>query len=1760
MIHWAGSSVPYFGPDSAFYADPWTISGLTIKTAIANNWALENAFKWMDIYDDIINLMKPKYWPEFVWESNVWEDPANAAATIVKEWMDLLYSDYYDYHTIIFSWWINPPDFYINKITKEPSSYIKWPIGFSSSPQTTWFKTNLPKNSFPSRWDIIWAWATCFSKDECISFWWMRVETGDDGIDRLKSSDNYFYYDNSTNNKIVKTWQVPCNVMRQCDWPSCKTSCILPTDWWWFTQEITSPKCPNFRARCEKCQNKKCYKDDDDGWWYCWEILFSKSCSSLPSNCTISVNQPLWCLTYCNKPTFSKYWMNLLKQHIPGLVERHHPRFRQIDGKIYMIWWFSFNVPNNNWNIKETNRGLINQVFEFNNVSLSPSNCPNFPEKVPPNNIENPIDKIASNGYLPNNLSKRWIYNDTLTPTSSLNIIVDLIKIWGDIKQIVMSGKKFKIGWYELPWISWNRYFFNSQSFCPDDNTCYYSISWWNKTTIYENPKYKANKRMYSSNWIPNPEADFLSDFHVWKIKKNWASLDIIKLDEDDWVPSSLPKGPKWNPWSDLKSYPQWRILHQVTMSVDKWEWGELEYKFSVYWWKVIDKVDMQWAPIKEDGENPDCTLKTSDDWEWEWDGYNDYLQYARCRWKNLYPMCNSEWTDVWAPFDPSLFLSDDNYNVYTWSNNNGEDESPKWTQYNFFMWKIEDDDTNFTPNLNQIKVNSTKESINSIKGMLLDGSHTITTTLKREWSWENHPYRSWLRIRHEDKWVVLNWKSKIPLEVKYAKNSDNLKINLMPIQSLKQDNNLTFSWNFDFSTWSWKTFIWAVLKWDEGEDSWSFWFNPKLLNKIISVEPFDRTLQFVQCLPLNSSTYVDSLSCTDTNNNESVAEYNSLNDLDEYSSCEPNLGASRRYHWWKRVYRPPIILNKNPSIFIKKESSEAEYKIANFWISKDPGIDINEKGNFIVERKFEPWVRRVHIWIFATDNPDTINTSITASQWAWFMWTMPTWRWTWHASRMWYIQPEELWLDNFDAAWPLTVYYRSFEFEFTVPKITNLWNKDISDLWNNDISDIPSENLIFNWAWVASGSQILIYWTWSSGIFRINDVLQNVPKLARKWSYFNPLGWLNSNLTENTSEKTFSPTLLLENSPMHLKIRPTKPGSETSFWDFSFKSIFPFEIGKLYTLAYTYIDELWNIIWWPKKEFRVWYSNKVILNHKLLGDILYETDSNKPFINWSYKKNKILRAVISEGVKFEEIVVQTDNNWFFRIKPETKLIFWKTYDIKFSSDNPSLDVWKFKIKVAEVNKPEIINLYNNSSLHYKRPIFIWNAEADTYISFEIFIEDQTFSNEDIKCKEKKPWDFDGILYTCNDLWKMWDIEEIFASWTTLSDEYWNFSWQITKDLIEQKTWETNNPNSINNYFIKAFYEGSDNYDLISFRYKNDEIKKLPSIINTNSKYFSTDFDTKYNLFKFPAFPDLKVLILGEWEIMMKWTLWFRLASNSKLKLLSSGKLSYLSKWSSIISSGTGQQKFIFTDIVESQLLGTWTIIISSSQWSSLKFSNPLNSVKVKVSPKTEIYSSWSLVWSIQFKSDMDFYTNDLVRLMQFNCKDTVFKYVNPIDVIKNKDLCKYYTSTTVNDDISPSVITPVQWWVYKIGDLKYKFSWNAWPNTKIRIRSGGNKILWSTTTDEQWRFTFWLPEQYIQTDTDFFNSKSILIQIDNDETNSTTQVIKISAIIPYNQNSKNPDSFADDLILWSWSFKDKDKLFNESVKNIKTPLSWDLY
>ncbi len=1758
IIHW--EFVPYFGPDSAFYWEAWS-PNISIKTAITNTNASDNAFKWINNIVNEIDLIAIP-----TWSSNVWSDPKNKAATVImNETMNLLYSDYYDYN-ITFWWWKNRPIFPLppaRRITSaQTTAYQIW--WSKSTISNYWFTykpiRDLPNNYYPSRWNIIWNWATCFSNDECIWFWWTEI-ISNNGVDRLVSSNDYFYY----NGSIVETWQKNCDVMRRCVWTGCKTTCTINvTNWSWDTSSelaygSSDCKNKNIRAGCIQCEKKMCgklnpfgYENENGDYSY----PFINSCpppnkimtaippdtsASCPNNYNCKVTRwfdPDGCSINCKYPTFDKYWMNLLKQQITGLIPRHYPRFREIDATIYMIWWWYFASGVNDWDIKKSTRYYANQVWEYNKgENLT---CPTFlstPGSLAKRN--DPIDNI-SNKYL--NWGKRWDHRDDLISNIAWSETIDLIKIWGNTRKIIRHGNTFKIHWQELPWsILWYRYFFNSQSYCtPDGNTCYYAISWWDRVAnvswvwkaMFEYPWNKADKSMTN-----NPNSDFLSDFHVWEIKKDWTGLNIRKMDEGDWIPTLLPND-------------QWRILHQVIMWSEDWN-----LKFSLYWWKIIEKIDAKWPVINPSGPNADCTLQETDP-KWEWDGYNDYLQYAQCRWNNPYPLCDNHWNNIWAPFDPSIFISKDNVNVYTWDSGN---ENPKWEQYNFFAWKIEDDDI-ADDTYSEITQNQIKETSNELN-MLLNDQHNLHTSLVHKWSWENHPYKCWWSECHENRWVVLNWKSSIPVQIKYK---NDLDINLMPIQSFTQDNNLTFSWNFDFSNWSlaWKSFIWAVLKIDEENDS-SPWFKPDLLNKIIDIKPSDKKLEFVQCLPWLDPDDDSWWFCSDIQvytNPEDVPE-DDWNHIDTSASCSANLNASKRNHNWKRVYRPSLVLNKNPEFVIKKEYGDEEnYKKANFLISSDSSN--YEEWSFFVNHKFEPWIHRVHIWIFAIDDSKTINEIITASQWAWFMWTLPTWKWTWHASRMWFISASELGLDDFSAAWPIPIYYRSFEFEFTIPEITNLWD------W--DPIEIASSNIHFNWKWVPANSQMFMYATGANSFVKLNDLAQNVPILANQWDD-NAQDWIDADLVDETSEISKSPTLLVENSPMHLKIRPTR-NLDDEFWEFSFKNIFNLQqdINQSisYTLAYTYIDKLWNIIWGPKKEFKIRAWNKVLLNHELINNTYYVSDSVKPFINGSYRKNKELRAKISmtnvSNPTYEETIIKTDKDWFFRTRPLTKLSEWETYKLEFRHEGQT--VWEYKIQVTSStrSKPEIINIDNNSNVHFKRPIIIWNAKAGSDIYLEVFTEDQEdqhLSNEKLKCEKENLFDEEESLstnakrYKCNKLWDTWSIV-LFASWHVISDEYWNFSWQINKDLIKQKLWPNDdNINSINNYFIKAYYENSISYDLISFRFKSNEIESIPiEIINRSTKYYNTLFNTWSNTFEFPNNPKLQMLILWNWEIKMKWALWFEIPSNSILKLKTSANIYFASKWSKFIVPNSGQQKFLFEDITEDQLLETWAIIVSSSQWSEIKFSNA-NWVSVIVDPKTKIYKSktWSQVWIIKFRSHLDFYTKDLTKLMQFNCNDLIDYIGTENDSEKNTDLCRDSVQTLIDDNISPSLISPLNWWVYHSQSWKHLFSWNAWPNTKIRFISWGNEKLWSTTTDNNWIFTFQIPDQYSHDD----YIKSILIKVDNDETDSVSQEIFFMA---KPRDTEYTDNVSKKPLIIEREFKYKSPHFNKSNKNYKTPVGWDLY
>ena len=1120
-------------------------------------------------------------------------------------------------------------------------------------------------------------------------------------------------------------------------------------------------------------------------------------------------------------------------------------------------------------------------------------------------------------------------------------------------------------------------------------------------------------------------------DFKIFKIESRWTTTELTWIE----YPSTLP---------NLTWYWTWRILHQMILSWD----DEDNLNIKIYWWRIIDQDDR---------------------WGVTWSFPYFYKDYS---WANLTPdtidIAKAEYDVDWdVPswqagaflFDSSVFLESDTYGYYEWD---VTESDPDWHHFNFSIWETQRWDNliiaPFSGRDIQNKIYEYRQ-----RPTIRSRTNRISIRLNSfNWAWHDWPHhRCGIRVCDRALFIQITWSTNIDTYYTYSTNwteingldENNMKINLNPIQSLANNNKLAFSWNFDFSATDGrlerhknnKIFLWAVFMEEEvWNDDWIGFLENGFLDDMIVLR------------------------------NERIGPMQYQGDREE----RPSQIWPHSYDSPPTYPAPGIWLDRTPYFTISEQPAIYDIIEANV-------TDDGEKWSFFIEKEFDPWWHRVHILLTWVANPDRKWIILQSDMWYWFNWHYNTWRWWRHD---WIIQPSDFWAEA-SQVWFMRVFYRAFVYEFYVPEVTNFPWIDTKHYWNSPV---------FKWKFAPNNSQMIFYswtwnnvppWTWDS-IFRLNDIPQNVTRYATWFSLES--GWNFSALENETSNKIDNIVEIIWNTELHHKIRSSKSDDKEIVWTFDYKPVFNFAKDKTQNLHYWYIDDLWNIIFW--KEF--WFTMKeeevdaeVVLNEhftKQWADNIVIKNSIRPFISWYYIPEKEMRALLlsNDWSIIDEITVLTDSGWLFEIQPNIKLEHQNLYTLIFY-DKRTDKIWSsFKIKIDVTQWTPEISLNNWDIVFSKRPIFYWNWKANQDIKIQIFTEDQSALGEE-ECVRELTFNKWGT-YTCNKLWKVWDIKILTQTWITI-DQNGRWDWLIDTDLLETDLLEED-IDSQNIYFIKVYYDlgrmEEQRYEIKSFRFLPQIEEDLSSNINSWSwdvvelnnwlldvelKRPYYDLNNEYN----KDFSTIKFLENWGWSI--NWNFLLKMAPFSFLEIKSWTWVFRLQKWIKIISWESWAWRYVIKgeELVE---LKEWDIILSqyNSPYIQSNWTYDINfSSNIEFSPY-----KWLLEMIVP---KLNYYSKESIdKLSFFNC-DEIFDFAWITEASeKNRENCLMALSTIFNNDQVKTnkdfkVTNIKNWQILLTWTWKYLIQWNAWANSKVKI-SVNWLSMWSATTNENWQFLFRLP------------------------------------------------------------------------------------
>jgi hypothetical protein len=1138
-------------------------------------------------------------------------------------------------------------------------------------------------------------------------------------------------------------------------------------------------------------------------------------------------------------------------------------------------------------------------------------------------------------------------------------------------------------------------------------------------------------------------------------------------------------------------------------------------------------------------------TCNYSDCWEW------NYFQENNDNYIFKYDSNTLEWSKInlqsnWIVYDalkPSMEEDQKDFldNINTTSENNIY-QYPIWKSYIYKEWK-------------QIVNCNVDDQWNDIK---------FYHECWRDWKWDNkcwHAFSYWksflpIELRS---WFWKWWEKWRSSEIDNNKDEDS-KLILSPLQSLKNNNEITFWWTFNLSDDN--SYFQTIIK-----EEWEDYCKNEACNSKVKFEWFTKD-------------FIDNYLKVENRRKFSV--------LWKYAN-PPEFFLSNKPLEQGKIITESEINNQDLLISLLQwdESEKTNLNFAN--LSSESN---NQKWSFSFSKKYWPWYHKVHLMFLTKPNAEKKLSDIkliqtdddneiikTRSQaildfaiWSWIwdeefspkpLWYIVHWQQAWdHPSTPKQFSYEsENWQEHLDN---YRLQYQAFVYEFYIPEITNINDEKI--WWTK-----PT----FSWNFAPKDSQLFFYnWDWNTA--RLNDVPKNYPIINNEFSTDSTVS-IEDKYDQTSNSNIKNRVKLVDNSFMHHKIRPSsKSDSEWKNLHFNYSPTLKFNSNTENKLKYFYIDSIWNIIWWEEKKFKTNSWNKITIYNKTIKEIIdwsvtqiIKTDSIKPFISWNYLPDTEIQINILWNSNF---VIKTDWEWNFSFQPQKILQTDNEYFINFwiqwsTQKNLKIQVADFKIQ------PEIKSHVNWEIEVAKKPIIFGNWKAGEKIKIEIFTEDQsTLKNKfsEIKCesildnykKHEKLNNYDSNndnalennkfeqvdIFWCSDLWKLWTTKEL-TSKEIVIDSNWNWSWQLDKELEN-----TEYLDSKNIYFVKAYYTNEtweqnekNNYDLISFRYFWEEEvtdSNYPDEFKNNDlNYIEKNITPDPNNLIFYINKEKDGEVIWELEIFDKSEIKTSNKSIAELysfwwiKFLEDSDKTKIENWMWIYREKTwkiklNQETKIFTN--DEKFL-KWDKIFSWVKKSKIKFSN---SAKIFSYWKIKILPNWEK-FSIEIPDNKKYYFKDSDKI-NYWFFDKIFEYFKANKEWKGYDTTTWWTadkniqnyndniSTILNqDEISSNKNFKLSEnfnWKFIQKWEKILLKWTAWKNTVIKF-SIDDKIIWSTKSDLNWTFQFYIPK-WIENLNQLVNIHKI--RLDNPEENSLSKEFYIKIT-----NSE-------------WEFLDKEIVENE--------------
>ena len=723
---------------------------------------------------------------------------------------------------------------------------------------------------------------------------------------------------------------------------------------------------------------------------------------------------------------------------------------------------------------------------------------------------------------------------------------------------------------------------------------------------------------------------------------------------------------------------------------------------------------------------------------------------------------------------------------------------------------------------------------------------------------------------------------------------------------------------------------------------------------------------------------------------------------------------------------------------------------------------------------------------------------------------------------------------DNFN------IFYYVLVYDFYVPEITNL-----SATW----VIIWGHNPVIKWVWAVPNSDLSFY-SWYSKDTSLQDTN---PKFSSLVAHSPRLNWLPQNMPIFELHETSDlPYVRIYPSSLTHKIRAW------ANWEFSFKPVagFPYlewdnleavkksyqwntflteEEKESYQISAQYLDDKWNLIWAPPKQFKVKSdSPSVLFYHNLNKAGSYETDSPRPIIAGSYLPNKIIsaRVLYNNNTNTKTVYTKTDDKWDFKVYVDLS-----------ESTNPELrifsgrtKVWTLKIeKVSKRDFPEIITPISWEQFYSRYIPFECNAASGTTVYYKFWVEDLSSMK-------------------LNNYWLEKDSDKrLINSGKFKTDEFWKCIW-ISPFL--EYLYENEYGNSV--YYLSTSYKSDySKSDRVSFRMRppTDPLVitgngyKTPKILLgtgddielwTNSIKF--EFSRFRNSWSSLDFSTLSFLSPEDDITISPWVSLFMSAfSMIEIKNESArGVLAILPKWATVVHKKTWIENTVYNPWIYHfnwEYLNFWDIIKAPKSWMLVGFITG-DDISIKSYNKIAfIAASKNSPWSTYVSAPRDvkysFWESDMVIMA--SC-DYVMK--NFFENNWNEDLanslsregCLKYAQLSIDKDKSPGFIYPRSSYRIKSWE-KLRVLWYAWPGSNLKISTKvGQKeyIFWTTTTNKDWYFDF-----TTALDTPEIASWSgAIAQILYIEDTDQSYALKKSIVIYFvPENDRNIDIFNENLI-----------------------------